>query len=72
MLNPGVVVGGAVVSSLVMVPVATARVSVAPEESDNVTLNVSFGSTAVSPMMSTCTVCAVTPGSKVSVPVAAL
>ena len=45
-----------------MVPTATARASVAPDGPDKFTLNVSSGSTTVSPMMSTWMVWAVTPG----------
>ena len=61
-----------VMSSVRIVPVAVARAIVAPDGADNVTVNVSFGSTAVSPMMPMCTVWLTTPGAKVMVPVSAV
>ena len=59
---------GDVMSSVRMVPIAAARASVAPDGLDSVTVNVSIGSTAVSPMTATLTVCETTPGAKVIVP----
>ena len=59
-------------SSLVMVPVATARDNVAPEEVDKVTVTVSAGSTVVSPRTPTLIVCDVWPAAKVSMPEAAV
>ncbi len=57
-------------SSLVMVPVAVPREMVAPVGLDSATVKVSVGSTAVSPMTLTVTVCEVTPpGLNVRVPV---
>ena len=56
-------------SSLVMVPIAVPSAMVSPDGADNVTVNVSFGSTVVSPMTPTCTVWVVTPAPKVMVPV---
>ena len=47
---------------------ATASAIVAPDGFDKVTVNVSSGSTSVSPAMSTCTICDITPGWKVTVP----
>ena len=41
---------------------------VAPDGLDNVTVNVSLGSTVVSPVTATLTVCEITPGAKVIVP----
>ena len=55
-------------SSLRMVPVATARDSVAPVGFDSVTVKVSSGSTAVSPVTATVMVLEVSPAAKVSVP----
>ena len=55
-------------SSVKIVPVAVAPAMVTPDGADNVTVKVSLGSTAVSPMMPTCTVWEVTPGAKVMVP----
>ena len=59
-------------SSLVMVPIAVPLAMVTPDGADNVTVNVSLGSTAVSPRMPTCTVWMVTPGAKVMVPASAV
>ena len=56
------------VSSLVMVPVAVAVPRVAPDGVDNVTVNVSVGSTVVSPVTATLRVWEVTPAAKVRVP----
>ena len=56
------------VSSLTMVPVATARDSVAPVGLDSVTVTVSLGSTVVSPSTPTLMVWVVWPAAKVRVP----
>ena len=61
-------VGSAAVSSFVIVPVAVARAIVAPEGLDSVTVNVSLGSTVVSPFTTTAIVFVVCPAVKVSVP----
>ena len=55
-------------SSVMIVAVAVARARVAPDGVDNVTVNVSVGSTVASPVTATVTVCEITPGAKVSVP----
>ena len=68
MLNPGVFTG----SSLVMVAVAVARVSVAPVGFASVTVKVSLDSTAVSPRILTASVWVVVPAAKVRVPEAAV
>ena len=57
-----------VMSSVRIVPIAVARAIVAPDGLDNVTVNVSVGSTVASPVTATVTVCEITPGAKVSVP----
>ena len=60
---------GAGRSSLTIVPTPWASVIVAlPVAFERFTLNVSFGSTVVSPLTCTVTVCEVTPGAKVTVP----
>ena len=59
-------------SSLVMVPTAVPLAMVRPDGADNVTVKVSFGSMAVSPMIPTCTVWVVTPAAKVMVPASAV
>ena len=63
--------GAVTLSSLAMMPVATAWPKVAPEGFDRVTITVSSGSTTVSPRIPTVTVCEVCPAAKVSVPEAA-
>ena len=63
----GGVVAGAL-SSLVMVPVAVAVPRVTLTGLASVTVNVSVGSTAVSPMTAMLTFWVVTPGANVSVP----
>ena len=65
---PGVVA----VSSLVIVPIADPSAIVAPDAFDNVTVNVSVGSTAVSPSTAMVITCEVTPGANVIVPEAAV
>ena len=62
----------ATTSSLVMVPIAVPLAIVRPVGADSVTVNVSFGSTTVSPRIPTCTDCVVTPGAKVMVPESAV
>ena len=58
-------------SSSVVEPVAAAVPSVAATGAESVTVNVSPGSTSVSPATSTMTDFAVSPGANVSVPAAA-
>ncbi|MCW0415676.1 hypothetical protein NB689_001430 [Xanthomonas sacchari] len=55
-------------SSLRIVPVAVARAMVALLAADRVTVNVSSGSTVVSPMIVTAMLCTVVPGAKASGP----
>ena len=64
--------GAVAVSSLAMMPVATAWPRVAPEGFDRVMMTVSAGSTVVSPRIPTLIICAVWPAAKVSVPEAAV
>ncbi len=64
-----IVMFDAAASSLTIVPTPWASVIVAlPVAPERFTLNVSFGSTVVSPLTCTVTVCEVTPGAKVTVP----
>ena len=56
-------------SSLVMVPVAVAVPSLAPEGAESVTVNVSSGSTVASPVTATLIVLDVSPAANVKVPV---
>ncbi len=53
--------------TIVPTPWASAIVAL-PVALERFTLNVSFGSTVVSPLTCTVTVCVVTPGAKVTVP----
>ena len=60
------------VSSLLMVPVACVRASVAPDGALKATRNVSSDSTAVSPLTGTATVVVVEPTANVAVPLTAV
>ena len=61
-------VGSGAASSFVIVPRPTPSASVAPEGLDSATVNVSLGSTVVSPFTTTAIVFVVCPAVKVSVP----
>ena len=63
---------GSGLSSLVMVPTAVARATVAFTGADSVTVKVSLGSSVASVTIGTVTVCVVDPAGNVSVPLAAV